>query len=298
MPTFIIGLLLGVITAYKVVSPVIKLSGIVRDGERDGKMPDNFSDDFYDDEIGFLARNLEHASNEMQAALEREKAFARDASHELRTPVTTINVAVELLFRKLGKGSKEALMLARIQRATNSMEHLIDSFLWLSRQERDHTEGTCDASAIIKEVIDNQSYIKRNKPIKIAISEDCKPTLPIPAPLLSILVGNLLRNALHYTQKGKVEIAIYEGGCISITDTGGPGIPEHVINNLSVKNGVSKADGFGFGLSIVHRICAHIGWLMHIDSTRGEGTRVTICCNTYEYSGACPNICGYSRKSR
>ncbi len=36
-------------------------------------MPDNFSDDFYDDEIGFLARNLEHASNEMQAALEREK---------------------------------------------------------------------------------------------------------------------------------------------------------------------------------------------------------------------------------
>ena len=294
LPTFVIGLLLGIITAYKVVSPVMKLSKIVREGEKAGKMQEDFSGDFPDDEIGFLARNLEHAYNEMQAALDREKAFARDASHELRTPVTTINVSLELLFRKLGRETKEAKLLARIQRATYSMEHLINSFLWLSRQEREHIEGNCNASEVIKEVVENQRYIKRNKPIDIVISEYFKPTLPVPAPLLTILIGNLLRNSLHYTQKGKVEISIYES-CISVTDTGS-GIPDHVIKNLSVQNGVSKADGFGFGLSIVHRICAHIGWLMNIDSIKGKGTRVTICCNTPGNSDSCPNICGYSHE--
>jgi len=87
--------------------------------------------------------------------------------------------------------------------------------LWLSRQEREHTEGNCNASEVITEVVENQRYIKRGKPINIVISEH----FPVPAPLLTILAGNLLRNSLHYTQKGKVEISIYEG-CISITDTG------------------------------------------------------------------------------
>jgi len=295
LPTFLVGLILGIITAFKAVSPVMRLSSIVKAGKETGHYPENFSESFQNQEIHILAETLENAISEMQSSISREKAFARDASHELRTPVAIINGAVQLLSKDIEDNeSKNAKILARINRATKTMEHLINSFLWLSWHEKQDSEEYCDASVVVKDVVENFNYLLVNKDIEIIVEEHEASILTVSPPILSILISNLLRNALSYTVEGHVLISIYRG-CISVSDTG-PGFSDSVLNNLNREKGVFKADGFGFGLSIVHRICSHIGWRLKIESVENKGARVVICYGIKDGSNVCPRVCNDSRR--
>jgi len=290
LPTFIIGLLLGIITAYKAVSPVVRLTEIVRSKEEMGTLPRDISKGFDSDEVGFLAKTLEHAITEMQASIDREKAFARDASHELRTPLTVMQGAIKILSEDVSDADfKKQNVLSRLKRAASNMEHLINSFLWLSRQERHDTTGMSNVAEVVRECIDNNSYLIRNKPIVIEVVEKERPVLPVAPEILSIILGNLIRNAITYTHAGKITVTIY-GHCVSVEDTG-PGIPKHVVDNIDIVGGVSKADGFGFGLSIVHRMCSSLGWKFTIRSEEGKGTKIILCCNTEEERTSCPLAC-------
>jgi len=290
LPTFIIGLLLGIITSYKVISPVVRLANIIKTKEATGKIPEGMSNKFHNDEIGYLAKTLEHAMIEMQTVIDREKAFARDASHELRTPVTVLNGAVKILSAEVDKDDTKKLnIISRIERASANMEHLINSFLWLSRQEIYETQGTISIVKEVKECIENNNYLIRNKPIKIELKEYADAELPVKSEIFNVVVGNLIRNALTYTQKGSIIISIYET-CVSIEDSG-PGIPKHVLEGINVISGVSKADGFGFGLSIAHRMCTQLGWKLKIISEEGNGTLILVCFNHGYLDTPCPSIC-------
>jgi signal transduction histidine kinase len=291
LPAFIIGLLLGVMTAYKAVSPVVRLTKMVKSKDETGFLPKDMSKKFENDEVGFLASTLEHAIVEMQSAIDREKAFARDASHELRTPLTVMQGAIRILTDDIRDDDfKKLNLLSRLKRATMNMEHLINSFLWLSRQERRDTNGSSRASEVIRECIDNNGYLMRNKDITITVNEYDASALPVTPEILTIIIGNLIRNAMTYTQKGEIIISIH-GECISVKDSG-PGIPQHVLENINVVGGVSKADGFGFGLSIAHRMCSQLGWKLRILSKEGEGTNIIVCCiNKNAGEVKCPGIC-------
>lgn len=291
LPTFIVGLLLGVITAYKAVSPVVRLTKIVRTKDETGVLPKDMAKKFEDDEVGFLATTLEHAIREMQSAIDREKAFARDASHELRTPLTVMQGAIKILSDDIRDDDfKKQNLLARLKRAAMNMEHLINSFLWLSRQERRDTDGTSRVAEVVRECIDNNSYLMRSKTISVSVDEYESSTLPVAPEILTIILGNLIRNAMTYTQQGEIVVSIY-GPCISVKDSG-PGIPKYVLDNINIVGGVSKADGFGFGLSIVHRMCSQLGWRLNIQSEEGKGSTIILCCGKNGTDQIkCPGIC-------
>lgn len=290
LPISLFGLMLGLITAHKSVSPVVRLIKIVKKSEETGELPDDFSGKFEDDEVGLLARTLEHAVNEMQTAMEREKAFARDASHELRTPVTTMKGSLELLKKSPAtQNEKDQKLFGRLDRSTRNMEHLIQSFLWLSRQERDMAEGECYPHELIDEIIDSHDYMTRNKNIDIIVLKHSDKKMNAAPQIVSILISNLLRNALLYTQEGSVTITINES-CISVKDTG-VGIDEDSLASLRSGGGHLKAKGFGFGLSIVQRLCQYLGWGMAIDSEVGRGTLVTICHCGDMPGGECLSPC-------
>ena len=291
LPTFILGLMLGVITAYKAVSPVVRLTKIVKSKDETGYLPKDMAQKFESDEVGFLATTLEHAIREMQSAIDREKAFARDASHELRTPLTVMQGAIKILSDDVRDDDfKKQNVLSRLKRAAMNMEHLINSFLWLSRQERRDTNGTSRVAEVARECIDNNLYLMRNKQIKITLNEYEQAVLPVAPEILTIILGNLIRNAMTYTQQGEIIISIY-GPCISVQDSG-PGIPKHVLDNINVVGGVSKADGFGFGLSIVHRMCSQLDWRLNIQSEEGKGSKIILCCSSKgRPEQNCPGVC-------
>jgi signal transduction histidine kinase len=131
----ILGSWIGRLTSRKVIAPVIHLSGQVSQSGP-GKLPTGLSKDFVDDEVGTLAAALEQSMKRIEAFVEREHQFTRIASHELRTPVTVIKGAVELLRKQFNPAEAARLRpLYRIQRQVTNMENIIEALLWLSREE-------------------------------------------------------------------------------------------------------------------------------------------------------------------
>jgi signal transduction histidine kinase len=280
LPIMLFGLFLGLVTAHKVLGPVLRLGRIIREKDPKERLPEGFEEQFHSDEIGFLAHTLKTSLDELHASVEREKSFARDASHELRTPVTTIKNGLELL-RNTPESEKvkRERIIGRIERSTAKMEHLIKSFLWLSRHDNLDKFGSEEVYTyeIVEDVIRDNEFLLENKPIEVEIKENYKQVVFIEPQLMSILVSNILRNAFTYTFAGKITVVINEN-CIRVIDTGS-GIKSENLKMIRANDDNYHAKGFGFGIAIVRRLCASLGWVFLIDSAIEEGTTVSICYN-------------------
>lgn len=288
LPILILGLILGLITAHKVIGPVLRLENIMRSRKGDQKLPDDFDSNFHQDEVGFLASTLKSSLNNMHESVERETSFARDASHELRTPVTTIKNSLELLEEmKLELDEKTNRIIGRVSRAASNMEHLIKSFLWLSRQQNLSQFQKVDLRMkdLVQEVIQEQSYIVGNKKIVVNVYDDNNVRIKAEPQLLKILIANLVRNAFTYTKEGFVDISIKKT-CFQVSDSGRGINPETLMMIKENKKKTSK-EGFGLGISIVKRLSASLGWTFYICSEAGKGTKARICYNEKERCDGC-----------
>ncbi|MBL0715909.1 MAG: HAMP domain-containing histidine kinase, partial [Desulfosarcina sp.] len=130
-----LGLWIGLLMSRRVIAPITRLADKVS-----GLSPEDFPTDlpekFYDDEVGVLAVALTDSMKHVNAFVAREKQFSRDASHELRTPVTVIRGAVEIM--ENSPATLDASIqrpVGRIRRAVSDMDNILESLLWLARQE-------------------------------------------------------------------------------------------------------------------------------------------------------------------
>lgn len=278
LPILILGLTLGLITARKVIGPVIRLGSIIKERNPKEKLPDGFDRNFNDDEVGLLASTLKNALDSMYESVERETAFARDASHELRTPVTTIKNSLELLDElKPDLDENTRKVIGRIGRATANMEDLINSFLWLSRHRNLDKFERCDVavSDIVGEIIQENAYLIDNKPIEVVIHDARHISLNVDPQFLKIILTNLIRNSFTYTKRGTVDIYL-STHCIQVHDSG-IGIKPETFVHFQVGNAINHSEGFGFGLAIVKRLCLSLGWDFYLSSEPNVGTQARIC---------------------
>jgi len=95
--------------------------------------------------------------------------------------------------------------------------------------------------------------------------------------VLSVLLGNLLRNACHYTDEGSVTVTLRRGSIV-ITDTGIGMCPDELAKVFEpfFRGGDMRSGGQGIGLSIVRRLSERYGWPVSIESEPGHGTTATI----------------------
>jgi signal transduction histidine kinase len=193
----------------------------------------------------------------------REREFTAHASHELRTPVTVIKGAMEILKRRSEKEQTAFRHpLARIERAVMDMELLIDTFLMLARQKQaPNQEETCDVQEIVEKVVSAHRYLLATKPVQVEVRTEEAGSLQAPASLVTIALGNLVRNAFQYTMDGKIEI-------ISLSDR------VRIIDNGPGINASRKGDGLG--LTIVERLCERMDWRFVITGVPGKGTRAEL----------------------
>ncbi len=264
---------LGLITSRRLIAPVVQLAEIVKKAGPDN-LPTDLSSRFHrDDEVGVLARALERAMERVQALMEREKIFTRDASHELRTPVTVIKGAVGVLERKYGKDEGP---LQRINRSVKDMENTIESLLLLAREEAVPAPGeNCAGAPVIRKAIDQNRYLLTRKPVAVSLVENAAPVIQAPAGIFQIAVTNLIRNAFTCTAEGKITVTIHDDH-VEVADTG-RGVPEKDLPRIMEPHARgSDSHGFGLGLSIVKRLCNRFGWNLAIDSREGSGTRVRL----------------------
>jgi signal transduction histidine kinase len=271
-----LGLWIGWLTSRKVMAPVAHLSELVNKSGPDN-LPTDFSKDFFDDEVGVLAKALEQAMQSVETFVAREHRFSRYASHELRTPVTIIKGAVVLLKKKLsGEDDPAYRPLKRIERSVTNMENITETLLWLSRKDVAVDQDQHFAIvAVVRETIEQNRYLLGSKPIDIEFVPEGDPQLSIPAPIFQIMLTNLIRNAIQHTASGKISVIVKDARVI-VSDTG-PGMdPDNLRLDTQPLSGEDRYEGHGIGLSIVTRLCNRLDWKLEFASDPGRGTTVQL----------------------
>ena len=272
----ILAICLGFITANRIINPLNRLMDVVKNSDPDN-MPSGFSQAFGKDEFGTLARAFEDSFKRIKSFIKREHQFTRDASHELRTPVTVIKGAVELL--KMTSACEEKMvdkLVRRIDKSTMDMESTIESLLWLARESNKDDPGQpSNLVPIVQRAIEQNRHLIEGKPIEFDLKVESNPVVTAPTGVLSIAVTNLIRNACQFTSRGKISVALRQDRIV-VTDTG-VGIETEILEDI-IKPDVTSAEssGFGFGLDIVNRLCTKFGWRMKIESTPDQGTEASL----------------------
>jgi signal transduction histidine kinase len=260
----------GVWLAGRVIAPVRELGQRVR-GLAPGADAHRLASDFPADEVGELATTIEGYLTRLHAFVEREQHFTADASHELRTPVSVISGAVEVMLadRELSPRMRERV--ERIARSVRDMRIVMDSLLALAREAGGHepNHGECDVAEVVAEVIEQHRPLAHGKPVTMQLEVAAEPRLAVPRALLAVAAGNLVRNALTYTPEGNVSVRV-EADRLIVEDTG-PGFA----GTAGLGNGTGRAGGAGIGLSLVRRVCERLGWTL-VAQDRPGGARAEI----------------------
>lgn len=272
---------LGFYASRRAVSPVIALARSVR--ELDPKFPDPtvFGPERLpkgaDDEIRELSAALAWFAQRLNEFIDRERHFTRDASHELRSPLTVIQMASDLLLQGMNLGEPERRAVARIRRSARDMEELTAAFLLLAREsETGLPMETVSVNDLVAAELERARPLANGRPVELQLDARCHLSLEAPEKVLSILIGNLLRNAVAYTDSGRVRVEIGTGAIV-IEDTG-VGLPEERVRDFGrpFVRGSSERPGHGVGLTIVRRLSDRFGWPVEFSSQPGVGTRVRV----------------------
>jgi signal transduction histidine kinase len=272
---------LGFRASRRALSPVMALARSVRQLDPNAPDPAVFEPGRLpvgvDDEIGELSTALARFAQRLNEFMDRERYFTRDASHELRSPLTVIQMAAESLLLSPGLGEPERHTVTRIRRSARDMEELTAAFLLLAREsEAGLPMETLRINDVVASELERARPLAAGRPVELRIEARCWLTLDAPEKVLSVLLGNLLRNAAAYTESGHVIVTI-EPEAVMIEDTGA-GLPAGSFRAMDKPfvRGTTGQPGFGVGLTIVRRLSDRFGWPVEFSSELGAGTRVRV----------------------
>ncbi|SHO54964.1 sensor histidine kinase [Vibrio quintilis] len=228
--------------------PVEKLIGWAKSlhsGELNQPVPD-----FQYNELNNLANIIRTSLQSVQSSLEREKAFLSHASHELRTPISVVRSNSELMKKLIERGDntqeKQQEVVCRILRASYTMTELCETLLWLNRGELGNlVKEDIALGPMLRQLIHDLNDLVRDKKVEIHVETDSE-VLMLPATLVRIVLGNLIRNAFQHTYHGKVEI-VQSGYKVKIS-------------NFSYTDGNETNLGFGLGLKLTRQVIEHYQW--------------------------------------
>jgi signal transduction histidine kinase len=197
-------------------------------------------------------------------------------SHELRTPLAIMLGTVEVLEQDDSLSPKQIERISRIRRAAQDMIDLTSALLLMAREH--HTtieEQPCQLAEVAFACVEKHRHLIGDRPIRMEVELLALPKLTAERPLLEIVIGNLIRNALFHTKTGEVKIMIEEGRLI-VKDTGAGMSPVELARALERYYKGASSAGAGVGLSLVKRICDRYGWSIALNSKEGEGTSAEI----------------------
>lgn len=222
------------------------------------------------DELGDLAREFDQMRHRIEGLLARQQQLIADISHELRSPLTRLAVAVEIA---LDSAEREPELLDRIKSEISVLEGLIQQLLRLAALENQGAEKSMHAVALhglLAGIVENAEFeaVAAGKHVVYASAEGSV-TVAGDEFLLASALENILRNAIRYTApQTSVRVVVRRVGSgnavIEVLDEG-PGVPEHLLTDMfrpffRVETARDRdAGGAGLGLSIAQRSIAVCG---------------------------------------
>ncbi len=215
-----------------------------------------------DGETRALGRDLDRMAERIQASLESERRLRRDVSHELRSPLTRLNIALELIRRK--SAPELAPAFDRIERDTQRLDGMIRELLTLNRLE---SEGigrreSVDVAALVRQIADDVSVEAEQRGCQVRALARGACSVQGEPELLRRAVENVLRNAVRFTDPGTtIDVGLERRGdrlVLSVRDHG-PGVPDTALPHLFepfyrvADDRARGSGGTGLGLAITEQ---------------------------------------------
>jgi len=208
--------------------------------------------------------------------------FLKNAAHELRTPVSAISSAIEVL--QTGAKNDPAdrdRFLAHIERATARLERLVDALLVLARAQSGEEEPAL--TRVPLEPIIRQVFEGITPHVGVALETDAPRGLVVATNprLLEQLLGNLVANAAKHTASGSIRLVVSrvdDSVAIEVQDTGHglePPNPELAKRELARRES-PELEGLGIGLTIVREAVRALGGEVEIGPRLGGGTTARV----------------------
>ncbi len=235
-----------------------------------------------EDELARLAQSfnsmldtLERSVSALDASVHAQRQLVADASHELRTPVTSVRTNIELL-QAQGASMDEStrvVLLEEVVAQISQLTLLINDLIDLARgEERREDTEELRLDALVEEVVDRARRRSPQTPLETSL----EPTLigGVPA-RLERAVSNLIDNALKYSPpQSPVEVALH-GGELTVRDHG-PGICEedlpHIFDRFYRGAHARERPGSGLGLAIVRQVAEQQGGTISAEPAADGGT--------------------------
>jgi signal transduction histidine kinase len=239
------------------------------------------------DEVGRLAATFNEMLERLERAFQAQRRFVADASHALRTPITTIRGNVELLLQQRNDPAAQEASLKAILRETERTARLVSELLLLAQADAGQTleRQPVEMATLLLDVYQQARVMADGVGVALG-HEDQGLVMGDPDRLKEVLL-NLVDNALNYTPGGgKVILSLYHNEpwvLVCVADTG-PGIPPedlpHIFERFyrakSIKPRPGRPAGTGLGLSIARWIVEQHGGHITVESQVGKGSTFSV----------------------
>jgi two-component system sensor histidine kinase CpxA len=281
------GIICFLLARY-IAAPIVRLrqtTHALADGKLDARPPEALRT--RKDEFGALAEDFDYMAERLNTMVGMQKQLLRDISHELRSPLARIHVALGLARRETdGKAENE---LNRIERETDRLNRLIDELIKLVRLTGSESEESTQFSIceVLTAVVNDAGFERGNTCSSIIALDHCDNALIVGnEALIYSAIENVVRNACYYApdQARVIVRCVASFDQVSITvDDNGPGIPEPMLGRVfdpfvRVSSAREKeTGGYGIGLSIARRaVQLHGGSIVASNNVGRPGLTMTI----------------------
>jgi signal transduction histidine kinase len=239
------------------------------------------------EELVPLVGSLNDLLQRLQHALESQRQFVADAAHELRSPLTAVQLQLSLL-KRASDADERAAAIERLERGVHRSNRLVQQLLTLARQDPQAPDATLDevdVDQVARELVSDyepQAALNRQA-LRLESAE--KPVLVRgDREALRVMLSNLIDNALRYTPAdGSVTVRIVRetGGVVIEVEDSGPGIAAEqrarVFDRFYRVASATADEGSGLGLAIVKRVVdRHAGTVTLDDAAAGRGLKVSV----------------------
>ncbi len=269
----------------KIFRPIKELSAEIN--QRDERNLDGIAPEPLPTEIQPFIEAINRLLGRVEQSMEAQLRFVVDAAHELRSPLTALSLQAE----RLAEAEMSTKALGRLNTLRKGIERgriLLDQLLALARVQSSGTTSGVSVSVqqVYRHVLEDLMPLAEAKDIDIGVTSDFDARVPVNEVDLTILVKNLVSNAIGHTPAGgRIDLSVLPGedGVVTlVVEDTGPGIPEaewervfdpfyRILGNDEI--------GSGLGLSIVRAIASRADAAVNLGFANVQaksGLRVTV----------------------
>ncbi len=272
--------------AKSLSKPLLKIQQAAND-LGNGKLNTRVADlDQRHDELGQLAKSFNHMAEKLENSISAQQRLLGDVSHELRSPMTRLQLAIALAHKSKNSPDELEKYLLRCESEINRLDGMLENVIALSRLENTMpsiNKAPVNINKLLRDLVTDAQFLANEKAIVIHNPPSQDIMVNADEQLLASAIGNILTNAVKYSPQGSqisVQLSVNKQQLmIKITDSG-MGVPEAAIEQLfeafyRVQNDRARTTGgSGLGLAIAKQaIISHHGT---IQAYNNDGCGLTV----------------------